>query len=159
MKLPHDPQIQEAYANLLLNDRMVFEHAYAVKSKGFGATYLAWLVGSQYVYLGRRNVQVVYWCTGGGLLLWALADLVRIPGLVNEYNRAVALKALEPLAQRSKAVEVFEPLQPAPKPVRSNPVQSNPVQSTASTQIVTSTQTMVLEPVPTNQHAVIEFVF
>jgi hypothetical protein len=159
MKLPHDPQIQEAYANLLLEDRMVFEHAYAVRSKGIGATYLAWMVGSHHAYLGRWNVQFAYWFTAGGLVLWALADLFRIPGLVNEHNRAVALRALAPLAQRSKAVEVFEPLQPAPNPVQSHRVQSHPVQSTSSTQIVTSTQTMVLEPVPTNQHAVIEFVF
>jgi hypothetical protein len=149
MKLPQDPRIQEAYANLLLEDRMVFEHAYAVRSKGLAPTYFAWLVGSHYGYLGRWNVQFAYWFTGGGLLLWALADLFRIPGLVNEYNKTVALNALEPLAQRSEAVVPFVPVQ----------LEPNPIRSTSSTQIVTTTKTMVLEPVPTNQHAVIEFGF
>jgi hypothetical protein len=149
MKLPYDPRIQEAYANLLLEDRMVFEHTYAVQSRGLPATYLTWLVGSHYVYLGRKNVQIAYWFTAGGLLLWAMADLIRIPGLVNEYNRAVALNALEPLAQRSKTVEANARRQ----------LEPNAIKSSSSTQVVDAADTVVLEPVPSSQHAVIEFVF
>lgn len=50
--------------------------------------YPAWLcLGSHYLYLGRPLVQALFWLTGGGLLLWWLADLFRIPALVERQNR------------------------------------------------------------------------
>lgn len=154
MKLPQHPHIQEAYAQLLLEDRMVFEHAYALRSKGVGATYLAWMVGSHYVYLGRRKVQFVYWCTGGGLLLWAFADLFRIPGMVNEFNTTVALNALKPLESRP------EPILEIAIMLESTPVST--VKSGRSERVLlepSQPEPVLRKPVPTNQHAVIELVF
>jgi hypothetical protein len=155
MKLPQHPHIQEAYAQLRLEDRMVFEHAYALRSKGVGATYLAWMVGSHYVYLGRRNVQVAYWCTAGGLLLWALADLFRIPSMVNEVNTTVALNALKPFERQSEpSLETEIMLEPA----WIDPAQIEPTQIEAKWITPTQSRSAQLEPVPTN-HAVIELVF
>jgi hypothetical protein len=155
MKLPQHPHIQEAYAQLRLEDRMVFEHAYALRSKGVGATYLAWMVGSHYVYLGRRNVQFAYWFTAGGLLLWALADLFRIPGMVNEANTTVALNALKPFERQSEpSLETEIMLEPA----WINPARIEPTQIEAKWITPTQSQSAQLEPVPTN-HAVIELVF
>jgi hypothetical protein len=160
MKLPQHPHIQEAYAQLLLEDRMVFEHVYALRSKGVGATYLAWMVGSHYVYLGRRNVQFAYWCTAGGLLLWALADLFRIPGMVNEVNTTVALNALKPFERQSEpSLETEIMLEPAwINPARIDPARIEPTQTQAKWITPTQSQSAQLEPVPTN-HAVIELVF
>ena len=162
MKLPQHPQIQEAYAQLLLEDRMVFEHAYALRSKGVGATYLAWMVGSHYIYLGRQNAQFAYWFTAGGLLFWALADVFRIPGMVNEFNTTVALNALKPFArhperhpeQTSDDLEFAAMLEP----VRIEPTRIEPTR--IETKWITPTQSefALLEPVLTN-HAVIELVF
>jgi hypothetical protein len=146
MKLPQDPQIQQAYANLLLEDRLVFEHTYAVQSKGLSMTYLSLLCASHYAYLGRWNVQFAYWFTGGGLLLWMLVDAFRLPGMVNEFNRVVALNALRSSERHSKANDdfyaaTFEPSQVKPKWITPSQSEHGP-----------------LEPVPTN-HAVIELVF
>jgi hypothetical protein len=158
MKLPQHPHIQQAYAQLLLEDRMVFEHAYALRSKGIGATYLAWMVGSHYVYLGRQNVQFAYWFTAGGLLLWALADLFRIPGMVNEFNTTVALNALKPFERRpepaSDDLEFVAMLEPA----RIEPARIEPAQVEAKWITPTQSESALIKPVPTN-HAVIELVF
>jgi hypothetical protein len=158
MKLPQHPHIQEAYAQLRLEDRMVFEHAYALRSKGVGATYLAWMVGSHYVYLGRQKVQFAYWCTAGGLLLWALADLFRIPGMVNGVNTTVALNALKPFERHpeitSDDLEVAAMLEPA----WINPARIEPTQIEAKWITPTQSKSAQLKPVPTN-HAVIELVF
>ena len=170
MKLPRHPQIQEAYAQLLLEDRMVFEHAYALRSKGVGATYLAWMVGSHYVYLGRQNVQFAYWFTAGGLLLWALADLLRIPGMVNGFNTTVALKALKRFERDSGQTSddpfavILEPARVKParvEPAQIEPARVEPAQiEPAQTKWITPTQSesVRLEPVLSN-HAVIELVF
>jgi hypothetical protein len=154
MKLPQHPQIQEAYAQLLLEDRMVFEHAYALRSKGIGASYLAWMVGSHYVYLGRQKVQFAYWFTAGGLLLWALADLFRIPGMVNAFNTTVALNALKPFERHSEStLETAIMLESTPvstvKPARAERVLLEPSQP----------EPVLRKPVPGSQHAVIELVF
>ena len=50
--------------------------------------YPAWLcLGSHYLYLGRPVVQALFWLTAGGLLVWWLVDLFRIPALVDRHNR------------------------------------------------------------------------
>ena len=153
MKLPQDPRIQEAYANLPLEDRLVFEYAYATQSKGLGMTYLSLLVGSHYAYLGRWNVQFAYWFTGGGLLLWLLADVFRLPGMVNGFNRVVALNALKLLERHhqptSDDLEFAAML--GPTPVGPIPVEAKWITPTRSA-------TGVIGAVPTN-HAVIELVF
>ncbi len=148
MKLPQDPRIQEAYADLLLEDRLVFEHAYATQSKGLAMTYLSLLVGSHYAYLGRWNVQFAYWFTGGGLLLWMITDVFRLPGMVNEFNTTVALNTLRPFERYPEAFDDDEPLglrqlEASLEPIWIKPAQLEPVS---------------LEPVPAN-HAVIELVF
>jgi hypothetical protein len=161
MKLPKDPQIQEAYAQLLLDDRMVFEHAYACKSKGLGAVYLAWLCGSHYAYLGRQDVQYKYWFSLGGLLVWAVADLARIPGLVNDYNRNVALINLEPF-KRKAAQRAAKPVQSQPvtqEPAISEPVLAEPLPTTPTSSNQQPLEAKPVESIPANQHAVIELVF
>jgi hypothetical protein len=163
MKLPQDPRIQEAYADLPLEDRMVFEHAYAVQSKGLGMTYLSLLCASHYAYLGRWNVQFAYWFTGGGLLLWMLADLFRLPGMVNEFNKAVALNALQPFQHQPDgfAAMMLEPTPVEPvwiKPAQLEPSAVEPKQVEPKWITPTRSATGVLEPVPSN-HAVIELLF
>lgn len=50
--------------------------------------YLAWLcLGSHHLYLGRPLVQILFWLTLGGLLFWWVADLFRLPGMVERHNR------------------------------------------------------------------------
>jgi TM2 domain-containing membrane protein YozV len=64
------------------------------KKRRYG--YLAWLcLGSHYFYLGRPATQAIFWLTGGGLLLWWLADLFRIPGLVRRRNLRATREMLE----------------------------------------------------------------
>jgi hypothetical protein len=163
MKLPQHPQIQEAYAQLRLEDRMVFEHAYALRSKGVGATYLAWMFGSHYVYLGHQKVQFAYWFTVGGLLLWALADLFRIPGMVKAFNTTVALNALRPFERHPEPASndlegndlAFAAML---EPAWINPARIKPTQIEARWITPTQSKSAQLEPVPTN-HAVIELVF
>ena len=59
--------------------------------KSTGLAYLLWwLLGSHYAYLGEWGKQILFWFTAGGLLLWGLADLFRMPGLVREANAKIA---------------------------------------------------------------------
>jgi hypothetical protein len=42
-------------------------------------------------------MQILYWITFGGFLIWALIDLFRIPGLVESVNRDIAVQTLHDL--------------------------------------------------------------
>ena len=74
--------------------------------------YLAWLCfGSHYLYLRRPAVQALFWLTAGGLLLWWLIDLRRIPALVKRQN----LRAAEQLRKSwQKAADELRARQPQP---------------------------------------------
>ena len=55
---------------------------------------LAFALGAHYIYLGDRKTQFTFWLTGGGLGIWAILDLWRIPRLVREKNRLIAKELL-----------------------------------------------------------------
>jgi hypothetical protein len=58
--------------------------------------YLAWLcLGSHYLYLRRPVIQALFWLSLGGLLIWWAVDLLRIPALVEQYNRSAVGKLLK----------------------------------------------------------------
>lgn len=55
--------------------------------------YIMWfLIGAHYAYLGKWGLQILYWITLGGLGLWALVDLFRIPGMVKDHNEPIYLE-------------------------------------------------------------------
>lgn len=57
--------------------------------KSVPVTYLLWFFfGLHYIYLGKIGTQFLYWITAGGLVIWAIIDLFRIPGMVEAKNNA-----------------------------------------------------------------------
>lgn len=54
--------------------------------KSAGVAYLLWLFSVHRFYLGRPLSAVLYLCTIGGLGVWALLDLLLIPGMVDKEN-------------------------------------------------------------------------
>ncbi len=78
----------------------VFLEAYGRQAKSWEVALLCWLlVGGHYAYLGRVGRQVLFWLTGGGLLVWWLVDGLRLRRLVREHNCAVARAVLRSLAR------------------------------------------------------------
>ncbi|WP_431849041.1 hypothetical protein [Allosphingosinicella sp.] len=77
------------------NGEMLVSQLHASRKKRRYA-YLAWLcLGSHYLYLRRPVVQALFWLTLGGLLVWWVADLFRIPALVERQNHRTSGDLLE----------------------------------------------------------------
>jgi len=75
-----------------------FLEEYKRKAKSSGVAYVLWfLLGWHYVYLRGWGIQFLFWLTLGGLWIWWFIDLFRIPGMVREYNKNVALDVLRDL--------------------------------------------------------------
>lgn len=69
----------------------LFIEKYLRKSKDIFDTYLHWVIGGMhYSYLEENRKQWFYWLTLGGLLIWAVVDIFRIPAMVAQYNRNLA---------------------------------------------------------------------
>lgn len=80
--------------------------------------YPAWLLfGSHHLYLGRPVVQLLFWATLGGLLVWWIIDLFRLPGMVERQNRRVMrdlLKSRQLVLDRYLAERALWPAPPGP---------------------------------------------
>ena len=69
-----------------------FVEEYKRKAKSLGIAYLFLIIvlAMHYGYLRKWGLQVVFWLTGGGFLIWWFIDLFRLPGLVKNYNKDIA---------------------------------------------------------------------
>ncbi len=80
-----------------------FIEEYKRKSKNLSMTYfIFFFFGMHYLYLGKLNTQLLYWFTLAGVSVWWFIDIFRIPSLVEDYNRDVAIDTLRNL----KAVSI-----------------------------------------------------
>jgi hypothetical protein len=105
----------EALADELENLRKKRRHAY-----------LAWLcLGAHYLYLRRPFTQALFWLSLGGLLIWWLADLLRIPSLVERHNRLASTALIRSWQHR---LEQRLPASPTPWPMSSEqrPLEAHP---------------------------------
>jgi len=69
-----------------------FVEEYKRKAKSLVVAYLFLIIvlAMHYGYLRKWGLQVVFWLTGGGFLIWWFIDLFRLPGLVKNYNKDIA---------------------------------------------------------------------
>lgn len=91
--------VRDELSRLAPQSQAAFVEEYRRKSKSTGLCYLLWITGSvgfgfQYAYVGKWGIQILYWLTFGGLLIWWFIDLFRIPGMVGNYNKDVAVNVL-----------------------------------------------------------------
>jgi len=60
------------------------------KIKPIVTVYLFWfLFGSHYGYLGRWNIQILFWITLGGLGIWAINDLLTMPDKIVKHRESI----------------------------------------------------------------------
>jgi hypothetical protein len=72
-----------------------FVEEYRRKKKSMGVAYVCWfLLGWHYIYFHKWGMQLLFWLTGGGFLIWWFIDLFRIPGITRGYNQDVAIATL-----------------------------------------------------------------
>lgn len=92
------PMVRSELAKMSAQKQDEFLHEYTRKAKGVGAAYVfLFLLGAHYAYLGRWGMQILFWLTGGGFIIWWFIDLFRVPGVVAEHNQDSAMAAMRNL--------------------------------------------------------------
>lgn len=94
-ELPND--VCEKLKNLSIDTQVQFLDQYFKKSKSHEIAYCFMLLGfaSHYLYVKKYKLQLLFWLTGGGLLVWFVIDMFRVKNLVSQFNRKVAFDVLE----------------------------------------------------------------
>ncbi len=78
------------------------KHYLQSKVKSTGTAYLFWfLFGAHYAYLGKWEIQILYWITLGGFGIWAFIDLFTMSGKVNKFNVAI-FQQIEAIEKKEK---------------------------------------------------------
>lgn len=91
------PSIVKAeLAKMPAERQQMFVEEYNRKKKSVGLAYFFLIIclGMPYGYLGKWGLQLVYWFTGAGFLIWFLILLFMLPGMVSDYNKDVAIDTL-----------------------------------------------------------------
>lgn len=90
--------VRNELAKLSAQKQEEFIEEYKRKAKSIGVAYVLWfLLGWHYIYLRKWGLQVLYWVTLAGLLIWMIADAFRIPGMIRDYNKDIATDVLRNL--------------------------------------------------------------
>jgi hypothetical protein len=85
------PAVEAGKAKLAPEMQSAFVRDFGLRRKSLLVAYITWLLlGWHYLYLGKIGLQFAFWFTGGGLLVWWLIDLFRMPGVVARRNEDVA---------------------------------------------------------------------
>lgn len=93
------PSVQHTVAQMDSASQNAFFNEYERKKKKRSVGYVIWLVcGWHYLYTRKVGLQFAFWFTAGGLGIWWIADLFRMPGIIKSCNEQIAREALSTLA-------------------------------------------------------------
>jgi hypothetical protein len=95
-KLPS--MVRNELARLSAQKQEEFLEEFNRKAKDSGTAYGLWfLLGWHYIYLRKWGLQILFWLTFGGFLMWWFIDLFRVAGMVTDYNKDVATDVMRNL--------------------------------------------------------------
>lgn len=91
--------VKSELAKMTKENQEAFVEEYKRKKKSVGMAYFFLLLclGMPYGYLGKWGLQLVYWLTGAGCVIWGIILLFTLPGNVRDYNRDVAVEVMRNL--------------------------------------------------------------
>lgn len=97
--------VREALSKLPPVLRDEFHEEYQIQIRSVAISYLLWLIppplSCHYLYTKRVFKQLLFSLTCGGIFIWWLVDLFRMPQIVAEENRKSARKILKRLFRHS----------------------------------------------------------
>ena len=91
--------VRNELAKLSAQKQDEFIEEYKRKSKSLPVAYILLLVvcGCHYGYVKKRWIQRLYRLSFGWFFFWAVIDLFRLPWLIEEYNKEMAIEVMRNL--------------------------------------------------------------
>jgi TM2 domain-containing membrane protein YozV len=83
--------VRNSLADLPASRQEEFLEEYRRRAKSPAPGHILWLLlGFHHIYLRKWGTQFLFWITVGGLWIWWIVDLLRIAGMVRDYNKDIA---------------------------------------------------------------------
>lgn len=103
-KLNYLPSMVKEQLNKMPKEKQnQFTEEFDRKTKSIIIAYLVWLFPfMQYGYLGKWGIQIIYWVTGGGFMIWWFIDLFRMVSLVKDKNKDIAIEVMKDIKSINK---------------------------------------------------------
>lgn len=98
--------VRNELSNLSAQRQQEFVEEYNRKKKSLALAYFLMLplcFCIYYGYIHKWGLQFLFWFTAGGLFIWWLIDLFRIPGLIKNYNMDIANEVMRNLKSISSS--------------------------------------------------------
>ena len=90
--------VRNELAKLSSQKQEEFLEEYERKEKSIFVGYILWLLlGWHYAYQKKWGIQILFWITAGGLFIWWIIDIFRVPGMINNYNKDKAIEVMRNL--------------------------------------------------------------
>lgn len=82
------PRVLYELGKRSFEDQLQFQELYESKKRSLFLAYVCLLFfpGTHYAFLGKWQLQVLFWLTLGGCLVWWVADIFRLKQLVKQNN-------------------------------------------------------------------------
>jgi len=99
--------VRNELATLPAQWQQEFAEEYTHNKKSLGLAYLFLIIvfWAHYGYLKKWGLQVLFWVTAGGIGIWWLIDIFRLPGLVKNHNTELAIHAMRNLKVANRPVQ------------------------------------------------------
>jgi len=82
---------------LTVDQRSAFEEEYRRRRKRWWLAWPLWLLFSHFAYFGKWWLQLLYWLTLGGGLVWWIVEGLRLPRRLRDHNRDAAIAVMRDL--------------------------------------------------------------
>jgi len=87
--------VRDQLSKLPVAKQQEFIEEFNRKHKSIGCAYCLWvLLGWHYAYLGKWGYQALFILSLGGFFIWWLIDIFRIPSMVRDYNKDIAINII-----------------------------------------------------------------
>ncbi len=90
------PKVIYELGKICPENQIRFQEIYSKRERSlrFAFICLFFFPGTHYAFLGRWQLQIMYWLTFGGALIWWVIDMFRLPALLKESNHYEQKKIL-----------------------------------------------------------------
>ena len=86
--------VRSELVNYSPQEQEMFVEEFRRKAKSKGVGFLLWLFGLHYAYVAKWGLLIAFLFTMGGFFIWWIVDLFRVPGIIRDYNKDVAMDVL-----------------------------------------------------------------
>jgi len=89
--------VRNELATLPSQKQEEFVEEFNRNKKSLGVGYLLLILGLHYGYFGNWGLLILFILTGGGLGVWLLIDLFRLPSMIKQHNKDTSMDIMRNL--------------------------------------------------------------